>query len=51
VSITVAHHALLRADDFSERIKYLKFLGLTIGFGLAFLICQLTEYTTGVSFS
>jgi len=51
VAITIAHHALLNADLPQERRKYIKFLTLTVLFGVAFLVCQWTEYTTGVAFS
>lgn len=51
VTITLAHHSILVASNYSNHLKFTKHLFVTIILGLTFLICQGIEYKYGVNFS
>jgi len=46
----MAHHAILKASNFSEHKNFAKHLFVTIILGVTFLICQGIEYKYGVTF-
>ena len=50
LTITLAHHAILKASTFSEHKAFAKHLFVTILLGITFLICQGIEYKYGVTF-
>jgi len=51
VTITLAHHAILKADTYHQQKIFTKYLLATIILGITFLICQGIEYKYGVTFS
>ena len=51
VTITLAHHAILKGGQFTFQYKFIQYLLVTIVLGIAFLICQGIEYKYGVTFS
>jgi len=50
VTITLAHHAILKASNFSGHEAFTKHLIVTIILGLTFLTCQWIEYKYGITF-
>jgi len=51
VTLTFAHHAILKGDNFTVSNELNKYLLITVVLGIIFLICQLIEYRYGISFS
>jgi heme/copper-type cytochrome/quinol oxidase subunit 3 len=50
VTITMAHHAILKGSTFTKHNEFSKHLLVTIILGTTFLICQGIEYKYGVTF-
>jgi cytochrome c oxidase subunit 3 len=51
VTITLAHHAILKANNYFYHQLFAKHLLVTIILGATFLACQGIEYKYGVTFS
>jgi heme/copper-type cytochrome/quinol oxidase subunit 3 len=51
LTITLAHHSILKASNRTEHFKFTKHLFVTILLGITFLICQGIEYKYGVTFT
>lgn len=51
VTITLAHRAILKGDNYTEYNKFEGYLAATILFGVAFLFCQGIEYKYGLTFT
>ena len=51
VTITLAHHAILKATNYHQHRIFAKHLLATIILGITFLICQGIEYKYGITFS
>jgi len=51
VTITFAHHAILKAENYHQHKIFAKHLLATIILGVTFLACQGIEYKYGVTFS
>jgi len=51
VTITLAHHAILKSTLLVYRQIFIKYLFCTIVLGIIFLLCQAIEYKYGISFS
>jgi len=51
VTITLAHRAILKANNLTEHYKFQAHLFATISFGITFLCCQWIEYKYGLTFT
>jgi cytochrome c oxidase subunit 3 len=51
ITITLAHHAILKSTLVAYRKIFVKYLFCTIVLGVIFLLCQAIEYKYGIAFS
>jgi heme/copper-type cytochrome/quinol oxidase subunit 3 len=51
VTITLAHRAILKANNFTEHYIFQAHLFATISLGITFLCCQWIEYKYGITFT